>query len=432
MQGLLLKRISIIIKEYKLQMKQINTSKKPINEVRAVENQIVTDYESTQEQVPQIRGIAENEQPLEELNIAEVDGQDFQERQPEMPSTPTEALGVASMPVLDERTKGEETSTVNLGRMVSHQNPLPKVPAFSDGGNSDDRKPAAEERKVAAEDQKKSKNQSVGQDFQEGPHEMLSAGQNLGITDYERRTEEQVRTDNLGAHTLRLLNNLRSELNADNIQFAAKTLIDMRAKSAKEESFNQEIFELVSGLNEFQIRGITDYDLNSNLDIQDLENEMSSILEENTGFASMPLTDNQQNNEGEETLAGGISEFLHTQNYPSQETDLFRWGSGYESCEERKVAAEGRKKCKNQSVNQNLLEQQQDTGGDLERGTQGVQEGTTVQSNIAAQVPGIGESSENPSRLSIVHFPSNTWCPRNANSERASKRQKRGDKHKGI
>jgi hypothetical protein len=51
-------------------MEQINKNQKRINEVSAVENQGITDSQRTQEQVPQIGGVAENEHPThpEDLN----------------------------------------------------------------------------------------------------------------------------------------------------------------------------------------------------------------------------------------------------------------------------------------------------------------------------------------------------------------------------
>jgi len=194
--------------------------------------------------------------------------------------------GVASMPVLDEITEGEETSTMKLGGMGNHQKAPLKGPDFSNEVSSDDRKPAAEERKVAAEDRKKSKNQSDGQDFQERPQEMLSAVRNWRITDYELLSEQQLRTlgttyfqlsneqvltDNYGAHTLRALDNLHFYLSdnnlahtlkeLDNIPFAFNALMDMNKGVTIKESFNRQKFKLFSGLAEFQTLGITDYGL---------------------------------------------------------------------------------------------------------------------------------------------------------------------------
>jgi hypothetical protein len=169
---------------------------------------------------------------------------------------------------------------------------------------------------------------------------------------------------------------------------------------------------------------------NTQTEIQITENEMLSVPEETAGFASMPLLDNKQSIEEEENLTEDIRRLEINKNYPSQGTDLSNGGHSHGSSKDRKLAAQDRKKSKNESVDQNLQEHHQNTGGDLERRAQGIQEGTTVQSNIAEQVVEVGNSFENPSRSPAALFPSNTQSPRSTNSGGASKRQKRVHKHK--
>jgi len=206
-----------------------------------------------------MKQIHNNEKPIHEVSAVEAN------------------TGIASMPVQDEITEGKETSTVNLGGMVNHKRQPLKRPTFSNGGSSDDGKPAAKKRKVVAENFNKSENQSAAQNFQGRPKEMRSVVRNLRLTNFELLSEqelrtlgrtvyqlsnEQVLTPNYGAHTLRLLDYLPFDFNPKNIQFTAKLLMDKKNKwGTMEKSFNQERFKMVSGLNKFQAHGIIEYGL---------------------------------------------------------------------------------------------------------------------------------------------------------------------------
>jgi hypothetical protein len=90
--------------------------------------------------------------------------------------------------------------------------------------------------------------------------------------------------------------------------------------------------------------------------LQDSENKTRSELEETSGFASMPIPDDEQSAEGEEMLTR-IRGLGNLQNFPLGGTDLYNGSSSDESLEDRKPAAKERKNHKNQSAYEGIMEQ---------------------------------------------------------------------------
>jgi len=348
---------------------------------------------------------------------------------------PVEAnTGIASMPVLDEITEGKETSTVNLGGMVNHKRHPLKRPTFSNGGSSDDRKPAAKKRKVVAENFNKSENQSAAQNFQGRPKEMRSVVRNLRLTNFELLSEqelrtlgrtvyqlsnEQVLTPNYGAHTLKLLDYLPFDFSPKNIQFTAKLLMDKDEGGTMEKSFNQERFKMVSGLNKFQALGIIEYGLSiaqvGFLRFSKSILKVMGVLRKENPDASGPylydaathlqpyqihgiVQDNQTL--GKLNIAlddnGRFGQFKpvdprHKGNpYRPGEEGVF--GRDLQEANRQSIAMLTRTHLAlpfipvldagNQFIGQNSPEQYQETGGDLERGYQEGQESATMPNEI--------------------------------------------------
>jgi hypothetical protein len=93
-------------------------------------------------------------------------------------------------------------------------------------------------------------------------------------------------------------------------------------------------------------------------DISITDNQMLSVLTEVSGFASMPVLDNQQSTEGEEILAGAIRRLAVTQSSWSDGPNFYPRSNSYYSFEDCKPPAEERIKPKTELVIEENIEQE--------------------------------------------------------------------------